>query len=99
MLSGLLCRLIDPKSHVRVWRKDKEGVRTGFKMRIGLNSGPVVVGSIGDDLRMDYTAIGDTINLAARVQQAATAGQVWISRDTQNLVQGFFQEELVGRQS
>jgi class 3 adenylate cyclase len=37
-----------------------------FQMRIGLNSGPVVVGSIGDDLRMDYTAIGDTINLASQ---------------------------------
>ena len=35
-----------------------------FKMRIGLNSGPVIVGSIGDDLRMDYTAVGDTTNLA-----------------------------------
>jgi class 3 adenylate cyclase/tetratricopeptide (TPR) repeat protein len=67
-----------------------------FRMRIGLNSGPVVVGSIGDDLRVDYTAIGDTTNLAARVQQAAMAGQVWISQDTRNLVQGFFQEELVG---
>ena len=39
-----------------------------FKMRVGLNSGPVVVGSIGDDLRMDYTAIGDTVNLASRLQ-------------------------------
>ncbi len=36
-----------------------------FKMRIGLNSGLVIVGSIGDDLRMDYTAIGDTTSLAA----------------------------------
>ena len=39
-----------------------------FKMRVGLNSGPVVVGSIGDDLRMDYTAVGDTTNLAARME-------------------------------
>ena len=38
-----------------------------FKMRIGLNSGPVIVGAIGDDLRMDYTAVGDTTNLAARM--------------------------------
>ncbi len=49
--------------------KKERGV--DFTMRIGLNSGPVMVGSIGDDLRMDYTAIGDTINLAARVEQAA----------------------------
>ena len=76
--------------------KVKREVGFDFRMRIGLNSGPVVVGSIGDDLRMDYTAIGDTINLAARVQQAATAGEVWISQDTRNLVQGFFQEEFVG---
>jgi class 3 adenylate cyclase len=45
-----------------------------FRMRIGLNSGPVVVGKIGDDLRMDYTAIGDTTNLAARIQQNAKPG-------------------------
>ena len=65
-------------------------------MRIGLNSGLVVVGSIGDDLRMDYTAIGDTINLAARLQQSATPGEVWMSQDTRNLVHGFFQDEPAG---
>ena len=74
----------------------KEDRSVDFRMRIGLNSGLVVVGSIGDDLRMDYTAIGDTINLGARAQQAATPGEVWMSQDTRNLVQGFFQEELVG---
>ena len=40
-------------------------------MRIGINTGPVVVGKIGDDLRMDYTAVGDTTNLAARLEQLA----------------------------
>ncbi len=68
-----------------------------FKMRIGLNSGPVVVGSIGDDLHMDYTAIGDTINLAARVEQAATPGEVWLSHETRGLIQGYFSEEPVGK--
>ena len=43
------------------------------QMRIGLNTGLVVVGKIGDDLRMDYTAVGDTTNLAARLQQLAAA--------------------------
>ena len=47
-----------------------------WSMRIGLNTGPVVVGSIGDDLRMDYTAVGDTTNLAARMQQIARPGSV-----------------------
>ena len=67
-----------------------------FKMRIGLNSGPVVVGSIGDDLRVDYTAIGDTTNLAARVEQAAKPGEVWMSQETRNIIWGYFKEESVG---
>jgi class 3 adenylate cyclase/tetratricopeptide (TPR) repeat protein len=67
-----------------------------FKMRIGLNSGLVVVGSIGDDLRMDYTAIGDTTNLAARIQQASNPGEVWMSKDTRNIVRDYFQDELIG---
>ena len=50
-----------------------------FELRIGLNSGPVVVGSIGDDLRMDYTAVGDTTNLAHRMQDMANPGSVFAS--------------------
>ena len=45
-----------------------------FAVRIGINTGPVVVGKIGDDLRMDYTAQGETVNLAARLQQVAPPG-------------------------
>jgi len=67
-----------------------------FKIRIGLNSGPVIVGSIGDDLRMDYTAVGDTTNLAARVQQAAKPGEVWASQETRNIIQDYFHDEMVG---
>jgi class 3 adenylate cyclase len=48
--------------------------RLSLQMRIGLNTGLVVVGKIGDDLRMDYTAVGDTTNLAARLQQMAQPG-------------------------
>jgi class 3 adenylate cyclase/tetratricopeptide (TPR) repeat protein len=62
------------------------GVECAFRM--GLNSGLVVVGSIGDNLRMDYSAIGDTTNLAARLQQIAAPGMVLVSDSTSRLVQG-----------
>ena len=54
-------------------------------MRIGINTGPVVVGAIGRDLRMDYTAVGDTTNLAARLLNIAKPGQIVVSRRTQHL--------------
>ena len=53
-----------------------------LQMRIGINTGLVVVGKIGDHLRMDYTAVGDTTNLAARLQQMAQPGSVVISAAT-----------------
>jgi class 3 adenylate cyclase/predicted ATPase len=56
--------------------------------RMGLNSGLVVVGSIGDNLRMDYSAIGDTTNLASRLQQQAEPGTILVSESTTRLVQG-----------
>jgi class 3 adenylate cyclase/tetratricopeptide (TPR) repeat protein len=67
-----------------------------FRMRIGAHTGPVVVGRIGDDLRMDYTAIGDTTNLAARLQAAAPAGGILISETTARLVGRRFQLEAIG---
>ena len=75
--------------------KRERGVE--FKIRIGLNSGPVIVGSIGDDLRMDYTAVGDTTNLAARIQQSAKPGEVWASQETHNIIQDYFHDEMVGK--
>jgi class 3 adenylate cyclase/tetratricopeptide (TPR) repeat protein len=63
----------------------------GLQMRIGLNTGPVVVGRIGDDLRMDYTAVGDTTNLAARMQQMARPGSVLASEATHKVIGGFFE--------
>ncbi len=62
-----------------------------FVYRIGLNTGPVVVGSIGNDLTMDYTAVGDTVNLAARMEQSARPNGVYITRNTQRLVSAYFE--------
>ncbi len=64
-----------------------------FKMRIGLNSGHVIVGSIGDDLRMDYTAVGDTTNLAARMESAAKPGGILVSKNTQRIARHYFEFE------
>ncbi|MBW2292156.1 MAG: AAA family ATPase [Deltaproteobacteria bacterium] len=61
-----------------------------FQTRIGLNSGEVVVGKIGDDLRMDYTAQGQTVHLAKRMEQLAEAGQLYLAPATAALVEGFF---------
>ena len=67
-----------------------------FKMRIGLNSGPVVVGAIGDDLRMDYTAQGDTANLASRMESNAQPGGVLVSEHIYRQAKEFFEFEPVG---
>jgi class 3 adenylate cyclase/tetratricopeptide (TPR) repeat protein len=67
-----------------------------FLIRIGINTGPVVVGAIGRDLRMDYTAVGDTTNLAARLLSVAKPGQIVASRYTQHLRDGFFVFEDLG---
>jgi class 3 adenylate cyclase/tetratricopeptide (TPR) repeat protein len=71
------------------------GARTEVQIRIGINSGLVVVGTIGDDLRVDYTAFGDTTVLAARLQAAAEPGAVLVSQRTARLVRRYFQLEEV----
>jgi class 3 adenylate cyclase len=65
-------------------------------MRIGLNSGPVIVGSIGDDLRMDYTAVGDTTNLASRMESMAGPGSIFVSKYTHRLARDFFEFKFLG---
>ena len=67
-----------------------------FLMRIGINTGPVVVGAIGHDLRMDYTAVGDTTNLASRLLNLAKPGQIVVSRYVQHLRDGYFVFEDLG---
>jgi class 3 adenylate cyclase/tetratricopeptide (TPR) repeat protein len=77
--------------------KTKKDYGVDFKMRIGLNSGPVIVGSIGDDLRMDYTAVGDTTNLASRIENMAGAGTSLVSGHTHKLARDFFEFKSLGK--
>jgi class 3 adenylate cyclase/tetratricopeptide (TPR) repeat protein len=67
-----------------------------FKMRFGINSGLVMVGAIGNDLRMDYTADGDTTNLASRLQSIAEPGSVLVSENTYRLIKAYFRLEALG---
>jgi class 3 adenylate cyclase/tetratricopeptide (TPR) repeat protein len=62
-----------------------------IRMRVGLNSGDVVVRSIGSDLRMDYSAVGQTTHLAARMEQLAEPGTILLSAGTLALAEGFVQ--------
>ena len=67
-----------------------------FRVRMGLNTGLVVVGAIGDNLRMDYTAVGDTTNTAARMQQLAEPGQIAVAEAAERLIEPYFQLRQLG---
>jgi class 3 adenylate cyclase len=81
-------------------REYAEGVRRTegipLQIRVGLNSGEVVVRSIGNDLHMDYTAVGQTTHLAARLEQMAVPGSILISADTMVLAEGYAQIKPLG---
>ena len=68
-------------------------------VRMGLNTGPVVVGKIGDNLRMDYTAVGDTTNLAARLEHLAGPGAIYLSEQTYELVRSVAECRPLGARS
>jgi class 3 adenylate cyclase/tetratricopeptide (TPR) repeat protein len=68
-----------------------------FGVRIGINSGEVVVGRIGDDLRMDYTAQGQTVGLAQRMEALAESGHICLSEHSERLVTGYFELQDLGR--
>src|SRR5216684_2956164 len=67
-----------------------------MRMRVGLNSGEVVVRAIGNDLHMDYSAVGETTHLAARMEQLATPGSIRLSAATLRLVEGLVQVTALG---
>ena len=72
----------------------KQGI--DFNMRIGLNTGLVVVGRIGDDLTMEYTAMGDTVNLASRMESTAQSGTIQVAENTYRLTEGYFDFKPLG---
>src|SRR5688572_12048937 len=98
----------DPQRAVRAALAVREAVRgladrvaaeggPALTVRIGVHTGPVVVGGFGTDLKRDYTAIGDTTNVAARLQTLAAPGSILVSEATHRLVQGFFEVRSAGQ--
>jgi len=68
-----------------------------LKMRIGIHTGPVVVGTLGNDLRVEFKAVGDTVNLASRMEGQAKPGTTYITEDTFKLTEGLFRFEALGQ--
>jgi len=87
------------RMQAEVGRYGDEAQRTHgvpIQIRVGLNSGEVVVRSIGSDLHMDYTAVGQTTHLAARMEQMAKPGSVLLTADTVRLVEGYARMRSLG---
>jgi class 3 adenylate cyclase/tetratricopeptide (TPR) repeat protein len=88
---------LDIVAEIRSYREliqEQHGV--DFDVRVGINTGLVVVGAVGSDLRMEYTALGDAINLASRMEQTAVPGTVQVAQDTFKLVKPLFEFEELG---
>ena len=76
--------------------KQEQASLPALKMRIGIHTGPVVVGTLGNDLRVEFKAVGDTVNVASRLENLAEPGATYVSEDTFKLTEGLFRYEAIG---
>lgn len=88
---------LDIVESIKPYREQiRERYGVDFDIRVGINTGLVVVGAVGSDLRMEYSALGDAINLAARMEQTAEPGTVRVAHDTYKLVKSLFEFKALG---
>jgi predicted ATPase/class 3 adenylate cyclase len=88
---------LDMQAAIRRWAEEaRRSHGISVEIRVGLNSGEVVVRAIGSDLHMDYTAVGQTTHLAARMEQLATGGRSCLTADTLRLAEGYIEVKPLG---
>jgi class 3 adenylate cyclase/tetratricopeptide (TPR) repeat protein len=76
----------------------KKGIGS-IRMRIGIHSGPVVVGTLGNDLRIEFKAVGDTVNLASRMEGMAEPGATYVTEEIFRLTRGLFRFKAIGKKA
>jgi class 3 adenylate cyclase len=86
--------MLDATAEFAAQLKSTHGI--DFRIRAGVNSGPVMVGNVGSDLRYEYTALGDAVNVAARMQTAAQPGTVLVTEMTRRLTGDTFDLDDLG---
>jgi class 3 adenylate cyclase/tetratricopeptide (TPR) repeat protein len=88
---------LDMQAAIRRWAEEaRRSHGISVEIRVGLNSGEVVVRAIGSDLHMDYTAVGQTTHLAARMEQLAPGGRSCLTADTLRLAEGYIEVKPLG---
>ncbi len=68
-----------------------------LRMRVGIHTGPVIVGTLGNNLRVEFKAVGDTVNLASRMEELASPGATYVTDETFRLTEGLFVFEFIGK--
>jgi len=77
--------------------KRKGSITTSIRMRVGIHTGPVVVGALGNDLRVEFKAVGDTVNPASRMEGLAAPGTTYVTEQTFKQTEGLFRFEALGK--
>ena len=86
---------LEIRKRLKTFNEEKR-LTTPLNIHIGINTGPVIAGMMGSDKRQDFTVMGDTVNLASRMESSAKTGEILVAENTFKLTEGYFDFEDVG---